>query len=77
VIYQGRNRIAHHEPVIGQRLESLVESLEFIAQHFGAKVPGEDAVLAKMTFHHREQLAREAKELNAFIAKFTVPQSPP
>lgn len=37
VIYATRNRVAHHEPVYGQRLEDAMVSLDFIRNSLGAR----------------------------------------
>lgn len=36
-IYATRNRVAHHEPVFGHRLESCMEAIAFIRNSIGAK----------------------------------------
>ena len=41
VIYATRNRVAHHEPVYGQKLSEAVAALDFIRNSLGAK-SGED-----------------------------------
>ena len=40
-IYSVRNRVAHHEPVYGQRLEECISALFFIREAIGAKKDGE------------------------------------
>ena len=37
VVYATRNRVAHHEPVYGQRLTDAMEALDFIRNSLGAK----------------------------------------
>lgn len=56
VIYEARNRITHHKAVIDGRLDRLMESIEYITFNFGAKKPGEDAILAQMTAPFTEEL---------------------
>jgi hypothetical protein len=34
IIYQARNRIAHHEPIFDQRLVELLEAIEFVYRNF-------------------------------------------
>jgi len=41
-IYATRNRVAHHEPVYGQRLTDAMQALEFIRNSLGAKNLEED-----------------------------------
>jgi hypothetical protein len=47
-IYQTRNRIAHHEPVLGDRLMRVAKAIDFIVLNFGSKEPNEDAILARL-----------------------------
>lgn len=42
IIYSTRNRVAHHEPMYGQRLDAAIEALEFIRNALGARGTGED-----------------------------------
>lgn len=72
VLYQARNRIAHHEPIMGARLKKVIEAIEFLALNFGTKQPSEEGILAKMTVHYRQTLVKEAAALATLMAKFTV-----
>lgn len=71
-LYQARNRIAHHEPVMNVRLVRVIEAADFIALNFHTKTAGEEAILAKMTAPFRLALKSEAVALNALLAHFTV-----
>lgn len=72
VLYQARNRIAHHEPIHGARLTKVREAITFIAQRFEAETPDPDGILVKMLAPHIEGLDRDAAALEAFIARFVV-----
>lgn len=72
VLYQARNRIAHHEPIMGARLKRVVEAVDFLVLNFGTKSPSEEGILAKMTFEYRDRLAAEATAMDTLMAKFTV-----
>lgn len=37
VIYAARNRVAHHEPIYGEKLDQLISSIKFIRDSIGAK----------------------------------------
>ena len=37
IVYVTRNRVAHHEPVYGERLTEIIEALEFLRTHLGAQ----------------------------------------
>jgi hypothetical protein len=70
VIYQARNRIAHHEPVYGHRLSRLLDSIDFIAQNFQQRHPSQDAVLFKLIQAHRQTLHFEAQKLHQMLSMF-------
>jgi hypothetical protein len=74
-LYQTRNRIAHHEPVMGLRLARVIEAADFLALNFHTKAASEDGILAKMTAPYRADLATEVEALNALLSRFTVPPS--
>jgi len=72
VIYEARNRIAHHEALLGGRLESLLESIDYIAQNFGATLPSTDAVMYRMTAPFRALLETEAEATRALINRYAL-----
>lgn len=76
VIYQARNRIAHHEPLYGERLRRTLEAIDFITETFATKTPGPDAILARMCRPARHRLQVEADKLAMLLAQFIVPSSP-
>lgn len=71
-IYQARNRIAHHEPLYGPRLDNTLLAIDFIAESFGEKTRNPDAILCKMIGAQRLALQKEADALAAMLAAFTV-----
>lgn len=72
VIYQTRNRIAHHEPIMGARLQATMQAIDFVLQNFKAPNPGPDAILVKMSIQSRKRLQEEADKLVALLDTFTV-----
>jgi hypothetical protein len=70
VIYQARNRIAHHEPLYGSRLNQVMESIDFVALNFRQKQPSPDAILYKMIQLQRASLHFEAQKLDKMLAMF-------
>ena len=76
-LYQTRNRIAHHEPVMDARLASVLAAVDFLALNFTMRTPTEDGILAKMTETDRAALKNEAATLAALLATFTVPPGGP
>lgn len=45
-IYQTRNRLAHHEPVLGPRFQDAIKAIEFVIQHLEVNAPQIDSPLA-------------------------------
>lgn len=64
VIYQPRNRIAHHEPIEGARLDDLLEAIEYIAINFMTRFPSSETPLAKLLHPHRVTLEKRVRDLN-------------
>lgn len=48
-IYATRNRVAHHEPVYGDRLTSAMDALEFIRNSLGAKKKDEETAFKRFS----------------------------
>lgn len=62
IIYKARNRIAHHEPIYGPRLEELIAAIEFLVVRLENRACDEGSALAKLTFSHRVNLKAVANE---------------
>lgn len=73
VIYQTRNRIAHHEPVIGERLTRVSDAIDFIVLNFRSRTPSEDAILARLTQPYRRDLADQISTMGEMLTPFVVP----
>jgi hypothetical protein len=52
VIYAARNRVAHHEPVYGERLERVIDAIRFIRCSIGAKKDNEETNFKKFSNVH-------------------------
>ena len=72
VIYQARNRIAHHEAIMGDRLTKLMESIDFISLNLGSKVPSKDAILAQLILPFRQPLEQEITTTKMLIGSFSM-----
>ncbi len=68
ILYQTRNRLAHHEPVYGKRLQDIVDSIEFMAKNLGSRRPSEDCEVAKFTKPLRSRMHIDVEH---FIKEFT------
>lgn len=61
-LYRARNRLAHHEPMHGRRLDEAIESLEFIRQNMDVREPSESGPLCVFTdSQHRNLLGKKAQ----------------
>jgi hypothetical protein len=55
-IYAVRNRVAHHEPVYGSRLDEVIDAIEFIRNSIGAKKGDEHTSFKKFSNVHHLRL---------------------
>ena len=76
-IYVVRNRLAHHEPIMGRRLVDAMAGLDFIVTHFEPDGTPDDSVLAKMLEPHRVVLERAADDLVAMVKRLSAPPDEP
>ncbi len=68
VIYQSRNRVAHHEPIYGNRLTKLIESMEFICSNFLNESPETyDGILKILLSKNIVSLKNEADILSGIL----------
>lgn len=63
-VYAARNRVAHHEPMYGDRLEGVVSSLEFLRESLGARRQGEETSYKKFS---RVQYLRLRMDYEGFL----------
>jgi len=57
VIYEMRNRLAHHEPVYGSRLEAVLEAISFVSTYLGNRDPNVVSPFAKLILPQRDILS--------------------
>ena len=72
IIYQARNRLAHHEPIHGGRLVKLLAAIDFVVGRFGAADAAGETILGKMLAPHRPSLDRQAAAFQAAVDRFVV-----
>lgn len=77
IIYQARNRIAHHEPMYGARLADTLNSIDSIVSKFNCKPDGSPSLLEVMVEHHREKLQIEADKQSDMLATFVISDPTP
>ena len=61
-LYRARNRLAHHEPMYGDRLENAIRSLEFVRENMDVRSPSQSGPLCSFT-ESQHRLLLEKKEL--------------
>ena len=72
-IYQARNRLAHHEPVLHKRYRDTITAIEFVAENLGATVPSKEMPLAKLIADDLQLMRNKAKALHDRLAAFRNP----
>ena len=69
-IYQARNRLAHHEPVLHKRFRDTLAAIEFIAENLGRPSPSKDSPLFKLIADDLRATKHKAEALHARLATF-------
>jgi hypothetical protein len=69
-IYQARNRLAHHEPVLHKRFRDAIVGIEFLCENLGVPVPSQNTPLAKLIATSLDQVKEEAQQLHDRLASF-------
>jgi hypothetical protein len=72
-IYQSRNRLAHHEPVLQKRFNDTITAIEFVTENLGASSPTKDRPLAKLIADDLKSIKDKAKMLHDRLAAFRNP----
>lgn len=72
-LYQSRNRVAHHEPIFGRRLQETLEAIEFFLNHFDGKDANGIPHISKLLSDDLKRLKESAAELDGRIKSFKVP----
>jgi hypothetical protein len=48
IVYQSRNRLAHHEPVLYSRFTETIAAIKYIAQHLETRTPSDQTPLYRL-----------------------------
>ena len=72
LIYQARNRAAHHEPIFGSKLDQLLTAIDAFVENFGTVTSNGMTLLAIMTEVNRNELRAKAGMLSEAIARYTI-----
>ncbi|QCM13989.1 hypothetical protein CFBP6625_26510 (plasmid) [Agrobacterium tumefaciens] len=65
MVYQARNRLAHHEPVLYNRFEETIKAITYIAQHLEARVPSDQTPLYRLIAEDIVAVEESAAKLHA------------
>lgn len=71
VIYEIRNRLAHHEPVYGSRLHAVLTAIDFVCTRFDNRTPNEVSAFAKLIQPQRDILSGQVAILRATFDRLT------
>lgn len=70
IIYQVRNRIAHHEPIYDKRLDDVISAIKFVLKNFGKSDHTGKTALEKLLNDDMKILSEEAEALKQKINSF-------
>ncbi len=68
VIYQTRNRLAHHEPVLFKRFDDFIAAIHFIAQNLNELEANENSPLALLLQSDIAKIIKQADKLHAMMS---------
>jgi len=71
-IYQARNRLAHHEPVLRQRLTTTMKAIDFVLLHLETTPPNNSTPLARLLETDIADVNAKAAALHARLTSFQV-----
>jgi hypothetical protein len=69
-IYQARNRLAHHEPVLHRRFHDTVAAIRFLTENMGVSSTALDTPLAKLIASDLDRVTEQARQLHDRLASF-------
>ncbi|MFN8831637.1 MAG: hypothetical protein ACK50Q_09320 [Labrys sp. (in: a-proteobacteria)] len=72
-IYQARNRLAHHEPVLHKRFRDTITGIEFVTNNLSAATPSNTTPLAKLIADDLKSVKDKATALHDRLAAFRNP----
>ncbi len=72
IVYQMRNRLAHHEPVVGDRFHKLIGAVRFVLQELNTKASSPPHPLEKLLAADVQQAISLQSKLDSSIAPYRV-----
>ena len=76
-IYQSRNRLAHHEPVVRGRFNDTIAAIDFLTQNLGVTASDPNSALAVLLAGDIADVRAKAAALHARLAAFQIGPAPP
>ena len=70
IVYQMRNRLAHHEPVVGDRFHKLISAIGFVLQELNTKASCPPHPLEKLLAADVQQAISLQSKLESTIAPY-------
>ena len=70
IVYQMRNRLAHHEPVVGDRFHKLIGAIEFVLQELNTKASRPPHPLEKLLAADVQQAINLQSTLETTLAPY-------
>ena len=70
-IYEIRNRLAHHEPVYGARLDGALEAIDFLSQNLGSRVPTVHSPFSKLIMPQKDILEGQVAIFRSTFSRLT------
>lgn len=69
-IYQSRNRLAHHEPVLHRRFQNTMKSIKFVIENLGTTSTTSDTPLARLVEDEMNMVTFKAQALHNRLASY-------
>jgi hypothetical protein len=73
IVYQSRNRLAHHEPVLYNRFTETIAAIKYIAQHLEARNPSDQTPLYRLIADDISTTEASAAILHAELDAYRTP----
>lgn len=71
-IYQSRNRLAHHEPVLHKRFRDTMSSIQFVIENLGMTDRNPDSALAKLVADDIAEVTAKTDALHARLDSYRI-----
>lgn len=71
-IYQARNRLAHHEPVLHERFINTIGSIKYIIERLETKNPNKETPLSKLLAKDILDVEKIAQKLHQSLASYRI-----